>query len=602
MKLNNKRISFLLFFLLSFALNGQELSLYQQFNGRYDFTFIGNTMNTEENRGLGISPCIINTTSSAQLELAPADTIEKAYLYWAGSGPGDFNVKLNDIDIVPDRTFNLIQSTSGLIFFSAFKEITDQVLATGNGDYTLSELDLSAVIPSYCGNATNFAGWAIIIVYKNDNLPLNQLNVYDGLDYISLGNENLNFSLSSLNVIDNVGAKIGFIAWEGDSSIAENETLRINGNRLSNPPLNPANNAFNGTNSITGSNQLYNMDLDIYEIQNFIQPGDQTAEIALTSDRDFVMINAVVTKLNSQVPDATILIDDYFLTCDSREITVNYTVYNSESTNPLQANTPIAIYANDILIGTTNTINVIEVNGNESNSITLQVPSEIPTVFELAFSVDDVGNGTGIVNEINENNNRTAREISFLFSPEFNLPEPVFSCNEGFSIGTFDVTSIEDRLLIDFSNTISFHTSLSDAEMNQNQIINLNNYRAVSGTVLYIRIENESCFSIASVELITQNCPPTVYNFISANGDGFNDYFFIDGLRNIFLNFKIEIYNRWGHLIWTGNQHTEDWRGEVTQEVKWNGNISADGTYFYLLFLNDPDYPKPLQGFVYITR
>ncbi|WP_321538605.1 hypothetical protein [Flavobacterium piscinae] len=150
--------------------------------------------------------------------------------------------------------------------------MTEQVITTGNGTYTLSELDLSEIIPNYCQNATNFAGWAIIIVYKNDNLPLNQLNVYDGLDYISLGNENLNFSLNSLNVIDNIGAKIGFIAWEGDSGLADNETLRINGNILSNEPLNPASNAFNGTNSITGSNELYNMDLDVYEIQNYIQP------------------------------------------------------------------------------------------------------------------------------------------------------------------------------------------------------------------------------------------------------------------------------------------------------------------------------------------
>ena len=346
-----------------FPVFGQDVQLYQQFNGRFDFTFIGNTLNTQENLGILNSPCIINTFSSAQLDLQPDDALEKAYLYWAGSGPGDFNVKLNDIDIIPDRTFNLTQSTSGLIFFSAFKDVTEQVTATGNGNYTLSELDLSEIIPNYCGNATNFGGWAIIIVYKNESLPLNQLNVYDGLDYISLGNENLNFSLNSLNVIDNIGAKIGFIAWEGDSGLADNETLRINGNILSNAPLNPATNAFNGTNSITGSNELYNMDLDVYEIQNYIQPGDQTAEIALTSSRDFVMINAVVTKLNSQVPDAAISIDNFYLECDSRETTVDYTVYNLESTNPLPANTPIAIYANGVLIETTATIDVIEVNG-----------------------------------------------------------------------------------------------------------------------------------------------------------------------------------------------------------------------------------------------
>ena len=585
-----------------FPVFGQDVQLYQQFNGRFDFTFIGNTLNTQENLGILNSPCIINTFSSAQLDLQPDDALEKAYLYWAGSGPGDFNVKLNDIDIVPDRTFNLTQSTSGLIFFSAFKDVTEQVTATGNGTYTLSELDLSEIIPNYCGNATNFGGWAIIIVYKNESLPLNQLNVYDGLDYISLGNENLNFSLNSLNVIDNVGAKIGFIAWEGDSGLADNETLRINGNILSNAPLNPASNAFNGTNSITGSNELYNMDLDVYEIQNYIQPGDQTAEIALTSSRDFVMINAVVTKLNSQVPDAAISIDNFYLECDSRETTVDYTVYNLESTNPLPANTPIAIYANGVLIETTATIDVIEVNGSESNTITLSIPNEISNTFELTFSVDDVGDGTGIVNEINENNNLDVETVSLLFSPEFNLLEPIYSCNEGFGVGTFDLTSIENSLLVDFSNNISFHLTLSDAELNLNPIINLNNYQTNTGTILYIRIENESCFSITPLELITKNCPPTVYNFISANEDSFNDFFFIDGLRDIFLNFEIEIYNRWGHLVWKGNQNTEDWRGEVTEEVKWNNDISVDGTYFYLLFLNDPDYPKPLQGFLYITR
>ena len=44
----------------------------------------------------------------------------------------------------------------------------------------------------------------------------------------------------------------------------------INGNLIANPPLNPENNAFNGTNSFTGASDLYNMDLDVYNIQNNI--------------------------------------------------------------------------------------------------------------------------------------------------------------------------------------------------------------------------------------------------------------------------------------------------------------------------------------------
>jgi hypothetical protein len=43
---------------------------------------------------------------------------------------------------------------------------------------------------------------------------------------------------------------------------------------------------------------LYNMDLDVYT-QNNINIGDTSAQIQLTSGQDFVMINAIVTKLNS---------------------------------------------------------------------------------------------------------------------------------------------------------------------------------------------------------------------------------------------------------------------------------------------------------------
>src|SRR5690606_10277768 len=62
----------------------EEVVLYQQFNGKYSFTFIGNTLNYAEN-GLGV-PCTIQSSSSAELNLDPDDEIEKAFLYWAGSG------------------------------------------------------------------------------------------------------------------------------------------------------------------------------------------------------------------------------------------------------------------------------------------------------------------------------------------------------------------------------------------------------------------------------------------------------------------------------------------------------------------------------------
>jgi hypothetical protein len=48
-------------------------------------------------------------------------------------------------------------------------------------------------------------------------------------------------------------------------------------------------------------------------------------------------------------------INDIALLCNSRKITIDYSVYNTNSTAIVPAATPIAIYANGLLIGTTKT-------------------------------------------------------------------------------------------------------------------------------------------------------------------------------------------------------------------------------------------------------
>ena len=400
---------------------GQDITLFQQFNGRYDFTFIGNTMNIAENNSI-YAPVTV-TSSSANLNL-PADVIiEKAYLYWAGCGDGDFEVNLNDENITPDRTFSLSRNFDGNIFtyFSAFKDVTTQIQNTGNGNYTLSNLDISAFEEWHLSRRTNFAGWAILIILKNDNLPLNQINVYDGLQGVP--NE-LSITLSSLNVLDNNNSKIGFLAWEGDA-LLPTETFTFNNNTLTNAQ-NPINNVFNGSNSITGSTTFYNMDLDIYDIQNNIQIGDTTAEISLSSTQDFVMINTVVTKLNNQLPDATVSIDNIQKECNSRVIVVDYTIYNLNSTNFLPSGTPIAIYINDEFFEYAETTLPIAIDEQFSDQITLVIPDDFPNTFELKFVVDDLGTGVGIITELIETNNSFTTTFDFFVPIAFNPLEFVW--------------------------------------------------------------------------------------------------------------------------------------------------------------------------------
>ena len=572
----------------------QDISLFTQHNGRYDFTFVGNTMNSfENNLSAGF---VTGTSSSANLSLNPGDNLLKAYLYWAGSGDGDFEVDLNGISITPDRTFSHNRTAGNpatvFTYFSAFKDITDLVNTNGYGIYTLSNLDISAFETLHFSRKTNFAGWAILLVYENSALPLNQINIYDGLQGVP---DALEINLTNLYVLNDSGAKAGFIAWEGDVQLAT-ETFTVNGDVLSNTS-NPINNVFNGTSSVTGASDLYNMDLDIYDIENNIDIGDTSATITLSSWQDFIMINTVVTKLNSQLPDATIVLNNYITECNTGLVELDYTIYNVNSTEFLPANTPIGFYIGTELIATSNTLNDIAIGGNETGTITINLPSNTPETFTLTAFVDHNLN----VIELVETNNTFETIITLKISPTFNPLEDLLSCNLGFTRGIFDFSSYEELVKTNPSHTVTFHETYANADDNVSAILNTTSYEALTTPKeIFIRIENEFCYSITSFQLKTNNCPPEVFNAVSANNDGLNDAFFIEGLRDVFTNFQLEIYSRWGRLIWTGNNAIPDWDGKVDKAIGYEN--APEGTYYYILNLNDPDYSKPLTGYLYLTR
>lgn len=594
-----KKRFYLLIFVFSFFLKigfGQDVSLYQQFNGRYDYTAIGNTLNSLENGPSSF--CNINTSSSASLNIPINQTIVAAYLYWAGSGNGDFDISLNGTSIIAERTFSDALD-SERVFFAAFADVTEQIITEGNTTYTISDFDLTSVIEPYCPSGTNFAGWAITIIYQDDNLPLNQVNVYDGLQSVP---ENLSIELNNLNVLDTTGAKIGFVAWEGDSALAVNEVLTINGNVIGNPPLNPTNNAFNGTNSFTGMSNLYNMDIDVYNIQNNISIGDDSAVIQLTSGQDFVMINNIITVLNSQLPDATITLNDFEIQCNSTEVYIEYTVYNNNATDILPSNTPIAFYVDNILITQSNTLNDIEINGEEFQSITFAIPENFTNNIELTVVIDDDGLGNSTVIEINEDNNFAIENIQLIESEPIITLENLLLCDEGFNSATFDLTTHLDELETEFNiSSATFYTTLYDAENTIGEILFPDEFNNTSNPqTIILRTEEAPCYQLFEFDILVENCPPHVPQGFSPNDDGYNDWFNIQGLYDIFENHELLIYNRYGTLIFKGNNNLK-WDGKANVGLNNQGSIVPVGTYFYVLHLNDPNY-KSLTGWVYLNN
>jgi len=786
---------------------GQEIELFEQFNGRYDYLAFGNTLNLAENGGG--TACDILSESSADFTLQAGQTLLAAYLYWAGSGTGDFDVTFAGVPITATRTFSYTLPNTTSVYFGAFAEVTDIVAVNGNGTYLLSDLDLLEAIETYCqingGNATNFGGWGVTVVYQDDTLPLNQVNIFDGFETVSAANSQLDIELNNLNVLDNIGAKLGFLAWEGDLNIANNETLQINGNILSNA-LNPADNQFNGTNSFTGNDQFFNMDIDFYDIENNIQPGDESALVRITSSQDLVIINNVITVLNTELPDATVQIDlitgatdcgdreitaldytvfnvnstavlpagtrvgfyaqnllmdtafttvdlpiggsesgsipltipdgipaDFILrafvddnmmvnetnednnedsvefhlavfpeiiglrdlelcdvvglelfdlteatgqidpentitfhlteadansgdnpitdpenyentsnpqiiwvrvanpdcfvvdsfqievivcplpdatvtidneifACRQRDLIIEFTVYNTEGTAPLPAGTPIAFYADNVLIGQAQTQAIIPIAGSEAASLEVTLSEDIPDSFVLRAIVDDIGNGTGIVEELNEFNNQFDLDINFGTIPPIPTLPDLLECDEGLDTATFDLTEQNELISTSSGDTITYFITLDDAIANVNPIADPEQYQNTSDPqTVYVRLENEVCFATASFLLTTENCAPTITQGISPNDDGLNDMFIINGLVDVFLDFNLKIYSREGNLIYEGGNEEGLW--DAIPNTGWllqNKTVPV-GTYYYVLVLNDPEFPEAFLGFIYVN-
>jgi gliding motility-associated-like protein len=88
----------------------------------------------------------------------------------------------------------------------------------------------------------------------------------------------------------------------------------------------------------------------------------------------------------------------------------------------------------------------------------------------------------------------------------------------------------------------------------------------------------------------------------SPNGDGINDEFVINHLPETYPNFKLEIYNRYGNILYKGKIDTPNWNGTDSEGgLKVGDGVVPVGVYFYILEFNDGTR-KPVQGRVYLSR
>ncbi|WP_425076900.1 gliding motility-associated C-terminal domain-containing protein [Psychroserpens sp. S379A] len=216
-------------------------------------------------------------------------------------------------------------------------------------------------------------------------------------------------------------------------------------------------------------------------------------------------------------------------------------------------------------------------------------------------------NGTGT--QLNANDSISTSQTIFIYNEVGTAPD--ICTNESsflvtiypaidFSLTDNNISISENNVTVTMSDTsINYIYAIDNQDFQTNNIFsNLSN-----GThTLYVSDDNGCVVKslLFNISLIAQEL--VIPNGFSPNDDGKNDWFNIQGLYDVFPNHKLEIYNRYGTLVFQGNNNKK-WYGKANKGLLKTSNTLPVGTYFYVLNLNDNNTSKQsYSGWVYLNK
>jgi len=102
------------------------------------------------------------------------------------------------------------------------------------------------------------------------------------------------------------------------------------------------------------------------------------------------------------------------------------------------------------------------------------------------------------------------------------------------------------------------------------------------------------------------DCDAEEYTFFipdgfSPNGDNINDTFRIPDIEFLYPDYTLEIFNRYGNVMFKGNKNIPNWDGRNAESAGFGDGIAPNGVYFYIINFNK-DNRKAQQGRLYLNR
>jgi gliding motility-associated-like protein len=88
---------------------------------------------------------------------------------------------------------------------------------------------------------------------------------------------------------------------------------------------------------------------------------------------------------------------------------------------------------------------------------------------------------------------------------------------------------------------------------------------------------------------------------LTPNNDGFNDQFELLGLEGCGFTFDVQIFNRWGKMVYQSNNYQNNWRGNFNTGGATIGSSTKlpTGTYYYIVNVLSSGF-EPITGYIYL--
>ena len=242
-------------------------------------------------------------SSTATLTLPAGSTVLFAGLYWgadrqAGAGgaaaPTPANINLVKLR-APGQAYRTLTATtidvgtrSNATRYQGFVDVTAIVAAAGGGTYAVGDVQAAT-------GSDRYAGWALVVAYRDTSQPARNLTVIDGYRTILPTDPPTTIPISGFRTPPGgpVRTNLGFITYEGDAGLV-GDTASLNGVVLSNA-ASPASNFFNSSISTYGvhvatrapnDRNAFGYDADLLRADGVLPNDASSASIAVTTSGD----------------------------------------------------------------------------------------------------------------------------------------------------------------------------------------------------------------------------------------------------------------------------------------------------------------------------